>query len=173
MYCTLDGYRRYLTVDESKIGLELPGTRAEPLIRFEYTRSANRGIPAAHVQVHAHRDEIVHLASLRSRRRAKDRADRGEVTRLSELHIPLGGHRFRPCVEDVLEFAAEELGIDAVETWRDAVKAGRESWRRKQTATVVRDCPEEAVRTLVDLGYQIEPPAAGAAPVRVDRLTAY
>jgi hypothetical protein len=39
MYCTLDGRNEYLSVDESKIALELPDTRAATLIRFEYVRS--------------------------------------------------------------------------------------------------------------------------------------
>ena len=173
MHCSLDSHNRYLTVDKSVIALELPGTRAQPLFRFDYDRTPSPGVPAAHVQVHAHRDEIVYLASRPSRRRAKGRAAKGDVTRLSELHIPVGGHRFRPCVEDVLEFAAEEFGIDTVETWRTAIRAGRESWREKQVATVVRDCPHRAAEALVELGYEVLPPDSGAPDGRPDRMTAY
>jgi hypothetical protein len=175
MYCTLDSRNQYLTVDESKIALELPDTRAAPLFRFEYVRASPLTSAAAHIQVHAHRDEIVYLASMRSRFRAKDRAERAERGRmplLSELHIPVGGHRFRPCAEDVLEFVAEEFGIDTKGAWRDAVQRGRADWRRKQTATVVRDSPHEAVRALTEMGYEVTPPSE-PPPERVERLTAF
>jgi hypothetical protein len=51
--------------------------------------AAGAHAPAAHIQLHAHRDEIVCLASLPSKLGARQRADRGTMSTLSDLHIPV------------------------------------------------------------------------------------
>jgi hypothetical protein len=77
---------------------------------------------------------------------------------MSSLHIPVGGSRFRPCLEDFIQFLICECKFDARPGWREQVETGRERWRRRQAATVVRDMPEEAARVLRDLGYIVEAP---------------
>lgn len=67
------------------------------------------------------------------------------VPRMSDLHFPVGGSRFRPCLEDILDMLVRELGVDHQPGWRDALADGRERWRRMQTAAVVRDAPGEAI----------------------------
>lgn len=88
-------------------------------------------------------------------RRAKERRNSDEVPRLDELHFPLGGHRFRPCLEDVLEMLVEEFGVDCNLEGRETLRKGREHWRRRQVGTVVRDAPEEAIKMLSQLGYEV------------------
>jgi hypothetical protein len=84
---------------------------------------------------------------------------------MSERHFPLGGPRFRPCLEDILEMFAVELRVDCSAEGREALRRGRVSWRSLQLATAVRDSPEVAVSTLRDLGYTVswgregDPPA--------------
>ena len=34
------------------------------------------------------------------------------MPQFSDLHIPLGGPRYRPCLEDLLEFLIVEFGLD-------------------------------------------------------------
>lgn len=75
---------------------------------------------------------------------------------MSALHIPVGGARFRPCVEDVIQFLIEECRLDAVPDYGQVLAAGRARWRRTQTKAVVRDFPDEAAGTLRDLGYRVE-----------------
>jgi hypothetical protein len=58
----------------------------------------------------------------------------------------------------VIEFAAEEFGIDTRDGWRTAIRTGRADWRHKQTATVARDCPQEAAQALTEMGYQVTAP---------------
>ena len=71
-------------------------------------------MPAAHIHVHAHRDGLSHaLGKTGSKtKRGKARAEAREVPRMADLHFPVGGHRFRPCLEDVLEMLVTELGVD-------------------------------------------------------------
>lgn len=82
---------------------------------------------------------------------------------MESLHLPVGGDRFRPCLEDVIEFLVVECRFATKEGWRAAVEAGREQWRRTQIRTAVRDAPSEAASALRALGYAVEAPEAGHA----------
>ena len=170
--CSLDHAGRYLAVEQSEIVVRAEGD-AEPLLRFDYMRSPRSDdVPRAHIQVHAHRDAFGYLmgkagtSTTRGRRRAKMTG----TPKLSDLHLPVGGPRFRPCLEDVLEVLVHEFGIDSTAEGIDALRRGREQWRRRQVATVVRDAPEDAAQSLRDLGYTVASPKAGIPPDDVDRL---
>lgn len=164
LQCTWDGHRSFLAIEESKAHVRM-ARKPEPLFRWEYLREPESNVPCAHFHIHAHRDEAVYLlltgkaSNARIKRRAAQLdANTPNVPQLSDLHLPLGGPRFRPCLEDILQFLVEEFGIDCEGGWKDAIHEGRRAWRRLQTGVVVRDCPDEAVRVLEDLGYKIEPP---------------
>lgn len=161
LWCCLDSCHQYLAVEESTYQLIAEVDRA-PIIRFEYERGATRK-PRAHVQVHAHRGALSHLLS---------RARHATPHSMESLHLPVGGDRFRPCLEDVIEFLVVECRFDRQDGWRVAVENGRERWRRTQTRTVVRDAPSEAAAALRALGYTVtapEPPS-GASSDASDRL---
>lgn len=100
-----DSAERYLAIHRSTIAVLLNDV-PEPLYRYDFIADADERIPAAHLNVHGHRDEMVHAMVMAARRlRGKSRdvsLDKGKVTRLSSFHFPLGGHRFRPALEDVL-----------------------------------------------------------------------
>ncbi|MEO3782366.1 hypothetical protein ABGB12_03485 [Actinocorallia sp. B10E7] len=141
------------------------GGRPEPLFRWEYLRKPESNVPSAHFHMHAHRDEIVYLlltggkSNLRIKKRAQQLGEASPtIPQLSSLHLPLGAPRFRPCLEDVLQFLIEEFGIDCEAGWREAIHEGRRAWRRVQTGVVVRDCPDEAARVLKELGYTVVAP---------------
>ncbi|SNR87618.1 hypothetical protein SAMN06265360_12645 [Haloechinothrix alba] len=154
--CCWDSGQDFLAVDQSYVKVYASGS-SEPLFRVEYLRRPD-GVPASHVQVHGHRDEWVHLMMFGDRGRPGKRAKRDKVARLSEFHMPTGGHRFRPCVEDILQSLIEEFGIDVNEDWKRAVEEGRAEFRRLQLRSAVRDSPAEAADALVELGYQVVPP---------------
>lgn len=119
-----------------------------PVIRIHY-RHDLYARPTAHVHVHGHRGALSHLLS---------QAGHDSPHDMSSLHIPVGGARFRPCLEDFIQFLICECRFDALEGWRGPVEAGRERWRRRQAAAVVRDVPEDAARVLRRLGYTVEAP---------------
>jgi hypothetical protein len=165
--CGWDHTGRFLAVRRSTIAAVAEGTE-EPLFRYDYDAGSDDNIPAAHLNVHSHRDELVFAmmaAGHRLRGRARTSAvRRGRVPRVSTLHFPLGGHRFRPSFEDVLEMLVREFGLDTRPGWRAAVCAGRTRWRAVQLRAAVRDDPAGAAEALVDLGYAIRQPAPGGAP---------
>jgi len=151
----------------------MPFGKSEPIWRYDYFPDADWK-PVSYLHVHGHRDEAVHLmvsgdAQRNRRRLARDNFRSG----LSDLHFPLGGDRFRPCLEDVLEMLIQEFGIDCQDTALDAIRASREAWRTKQIAAAVRDHPESAAASLRELGYSVARPQAGAPQARTDRLRRY
>jgi hypothetical protein len=170
-HCEIDSVGRYLAVHSSKIKVMAAGD-AEPLLRYEFLRDAVGDMPSAHIQIHAHRDAFTYVMA-----RAGERSDRGKrrsrrpvVPRLEHLHLPVGGPRFRPCIEDVLEMLVQEFGVDRPDGALQALRAGRESWRRKQIASVVRDAPEDAARVLRELGYDVHGPQDVLPADNIDRL---
>lgn len=166
-YCSWDAPEQFLAVDESEIKV-FAGSRAsgEPLFRYEFMRWPTPDVSGAHIQVHAHRDAITYVMSKagRSSRRGRSLADSDVVPRLSKLHFPLGGPRFRPCLEDVLEMPVVELGVDHPPGGRQALQDGRQNWRRLQLATATRDNPRSAIAALTELGYEVTWRGDGAEP---------
>ncbi len=171
--CTWDTSQRYLAVERSYVQV-YAGAQAsgEPLFRYDYLRAPGRDHPGAHLQVHAHRDGIAHVMSRagRSTRRARRRADETAAPAMSELHFPVGGPRFRPCLEDVLEMLVCELGIDCPDGARETLWKSREAWRRQQLRSAVRDAPRDAAEVLAVLGYTVTPPSGGHPADNLDRL---
>lgn len=157
--CCWDRGADFLAVEASWFHVRL-GDREkdEPLFRYEFVRRPDGLIPASHLQIHAHRDEFLYLLVAGDKGRPKVRQRKGEVPRMSVFHFPLGGHRFRPCIEDVLQALILEFGVDRVDGWRAAIEEGRESWRRTQLKAAVRDAPTDAASVLTDLGWKVVPP---------------
>jgi hypothetical protein len=151
--CQLDSSGTWLAIESSSFSLVASLDRA-PVIRFDYLREPTTA-PAAHVQVHAHRGALTHLLSQAGHPKPHD---------IGALHIPVGGARFRPCLEDVLQFLITDCRFDGHPNWQQAVLAGRERWRRVQARAVTRDFPAEAVETLIALGYEVTPPSGGHPP---------
>lgn len=67
----------------------------------------------------------------------------------------------RPCLEDFLQFLINEFRIDTLPDAFGVLADGRERWRRRQIAALVRDAPDEAVRLLTEIGYDVTPPESG------------
>lgn len=141
----LDRSGQHLAVWKSAYKLLQHRTKSA-ILRVEYERNS-RGVPCSHVQIHAHSGPLTDLLS---------KARHSAPHALESLHIPTGGDRFRPCVEDFIQFLIEECRIVARPGWLEHVEDGRERWRRMQTAAVVRDRPEVAIETLRQMGYFVE-----------------
>lgn len=161
--CIYDGHKQYMAISESRIRVFVEPNGLEPLFRYEYDRHIVGTLPAAHIQFHGSHPELEQAMADcgDSTSRAKARKLGRKRIRLGDLHFPLGGSRFRPTLEDVLEMLIEEFGVQPVGSVRAARKTladAREDWRRTQVATVVRDAPSEAVATLEELGYTVIPP---------------
>ena len=166
LFLDLDRSGRYLKTVRSDTALHSVLDRT-PLLRLEY-RADMRVEPIAHWQFHAERGAFSHLLA---RAHAHDRVKKPHD--LSALHLPVGGERFRPCLEDVLQFLVVDCGVDHLAGWEAAVEAGRERWRRRQLGAAVRDVPEEAARVLRELGYSVVAPDVGELVENTRSLTTW
>lgn len=149
----LDSTETYLAVEQSVFKVTAMVDRT-PIVRYDYDRDA-RSKPSSHIQIHAHRGAISHVLS---------QAGHPKPHALESLHFPTGGARFRPCLEDLLEFLIRDCKFTAKDGWSQAVREGRERWRRLQVRAIARDVPSEAVSVLQGLGYTVTAPTKGAAP---------
>ena len=145
-----------------------PYNAGRPLFTVDYVRDAGRNIPAAHYNFHFPHDDITsQLLNAGNARRGKHHqrtVERGSSPRLADLHFPVGGHRFRPCLEDVIEALRMEFGIDIRDTASAALRDGRRYWRRVQLRAAVSDDPEAAVAELVSKGYEVRWAGNGEEP---------
>lgn len=158
--CRPDATGNHLAVTKSKFTLWPVRKRTPPLFRLDY-QDDMVSAPSAHWQVYAERGDLV--LALANRRVG--------ATELGALHIPVGGARFRPCLEDVLQFAIDDLGVDALGGARRVLDVSRYEWRVRQLKTTVRDAPREASEALRDLGYTVTPPSSGDPTTRAETFT--
>jgi hypothetical protein len=77
---------------------------------------------------------------------------------LERLHLPVGDRRFRPTLEDLVEFLIMEKLADPHRRWKSAIDAGRAGFQDKQLKAAVRRHPDTAVDVLKKLGYTVNPP---------------
>ncbi|MGW1203402.1 hypothetical protein [Streptomyces cyaneofuscatus] len=155
-FCCWDGSSTFMATDQADLHLFYEGV-TDPLLRYEYVRKSKEP-PGAHLQVHAHRDEMAYLLRLAERGRPKQSLRRDKLPRLSEMHLPVGGHRMRPALEDLLLFLQREFAIDTAPGWKSVVDQHLMDWRLMQLKTAVRDAPDAAAQVLRGLGYSVVEP---------------
>lgn len=146
-FCRWDSYGSYLAVEHSKVQVCLHRV-SEPLMRFEYERARTDGLDA-HIQVHGQNDRLGWLAGVTGKLRHPF---------LPSIHLPVGGRRFRTSLEDIIEMAIRDLGVDPKPGWNEPLNASRDEWLDTQTQAVVRDRPDKAAQTLQELGWSVTPP---------------
>jgi hypothetical protein len=173
--CHWDRDGSFMAIDRSHVKIFYYGKRSlTPLLRYEYVRKMTTHPPGAHLQVHAHRDEIAYLLRLADSGRPAKRLKQDKLPQLSEIHLTVGGHRFRPCFEDILGMLIDEFSVDTVDGWEKIIQQGIERWRTKQLLTAIRDLPDVAAQKLTAMGWSVKPPADRIPPQRtsVPRLFA-
>jgi hypothetical protein len=79
---------------------------------------------------------------------------------LGKMHLPTGTRRFRPTVEDVVEFLVVEGIVEARDGWERVLNASRDRFHRRQLHAVIRRHPDLAAEQLRIQGYRIDDPAA-------------
>ncbi len=135
---SLDHEQKYLAVKSSFIGVYAEDNDPSCLCHFDYERE-KPDYPEAHLQVFGDSPALAAWAG-----RAQDRG-------LHRLHFPVGGRRYRPCLEDVIEFMVTEKLAVGRDGWQDVVEAGREDLRRQQLRAAVRNDPDTARQMLSEL----------------------
>ncbi|RMI14216.1 hypothetical protein [Cellulomonas triticagri] len=159
LYQTLDHSGAHLKTTRTDFGVFSTLDRT-PLLRLEY-RSDMREDPVCHWQFHAERGAFTHLLSIAN---SSDARRVPSPHDLSKVHLPVGGERFRPCLEDFVEMLIRDCGVDAAPGWQSALTAGRERWRRRQFRTSVRDLQDEAAAVLEAHGWTLTPPTFAYEP---------
>lgn len=130
-----DDSGRFLMVKSSYVGLFRDPAAEELLLHYDYERNKGGGYPEAHLQVHATSGSWSGLT---------DRT-------LSRLHLPVGGRRFRPSLEDLIEFMIVEGLVEGRDGWEQLIERGRSEYRRTQLNALTRSNPTDAAETLRDM----------------------
>jgi hypothetical protein len=137
---SLDKTGRFLTVFSSFFSVQTGPQEASCLCHFDYERDKPGGYPEAHLQVNGVSPA---LASWPGKTNTRE---------LGRLHFPVGGRRFRPTVEDVIEFLIVEGLAEPREGWRTALDARRRDWERIQLRAAMRSDPESSAELLGEFG---------------------
>ena len=140
----LDEEGRYLAVHSSTMGLCIWPDTGRSVVRIEFDRDKRRH-PAAHVHIEGASLELGYAWGALGHSLPK---------RLADLHFPVGGLRYRPSLEDFVEFLiAEGLVGGFHDGWREALDESREQYERIQLKAAVRHDPDAAYEALEAAGF--------------------
>lgn len=145
VYLDGDGY---LTVEQSVYFLSTgpDSNHLTELLHYDYERD-KEGYPEAHIQVIASSEAWDAVLASSGRPKAG----------VGKLHLPVGGRRFRPALEDLIEALINERILDGAPGWPRIVKEHRDEFRRLQLRAAIRRDPEVAALALQALGYTVTP----------------
>jgi hypothetical protein len=132
-----DGYPRIL---KSRFALYAEQNyESDPLFRYEYQRG-DKPYPQAHFHVHGQSEVLDRLGISQTE------------TPLRKIHFPVGGKRYRPILEDLLEMLILHGWATGRAGWEAAIEEGRERYYKTQLGAAVRADPDAAIRVLRDMG---------------------
>ena len=143
----LDDAGDFLTTSRSTYTLQ--GDDAEtPIITYDFVREPPNRYPEAHIHLHGQSDAL---------QRMLESCGLGD-RKPADLHIPVGGRRFRPCLEDIIEFCILEELVTPRDGWREALDDGRREYHERQVRAAVRRFPTHAAEVLTNEGWQVRKP---------------
>lgn len=138
--CFLDE-NGYLTVDSSFCGIYADENGLACLCHYDYERDKPT-YPEAHLQVHGNSDALTKMIQASGRK----------PVGLDRLHLPVGGRRYRPCLEDILEFLIVEGFVRGRGGWKEVLDKERDRFLEIQLRAAVRRHPEVARSVLEEVG---------------------
>lgn len=156
-----DDRNEHMAVLSSAYSLLIDAETNRPAVRIEYERDGgyepgrsegqNHRRPAAHVQIDGSSEPIAFVQGLNGEKRLRG---------LGRFHIPVGGRRYRPTLEDFIEFLfLEKLIPNLHPSGRQVIDEHRNEWMKLQLRAAIRNDPGVAVEKLEDMGYVIQNPA--------------
>lgn len=134
-----DDEEAYLMVRQSVMLLSSSSDPSNVLLHYDYERDKD-DYPDAHLQIRATSEAWEAVA-----------ARAGANRPLERMHLPVGGRRFRPSLEDLIAFLITEKLAEPRRGWEQAVHEGRERFRKIQLSAAIRRDPETARRALENL----------------------
>lgn len=143
----LDAEGEHLTVAKSQYGLYVDEDLQEMALHYDYDREPGNVYPLAHVQMSGQCDALDAIGQ---------RA--GVVKEVKDYHLPVGGKRFRPSLEDLVEFLIVEGIAEGADGWEGVVREHRATWERVQLMAAVRRNERAAAEQLEAMGWKVSPP---------------
>lgn len=138
----------YLVVTRSAVSIYLEESPDSPcFFRYEFRRDGSAPYPDPHLHIEG-ASEALRLLNEKT----------GQKKGLGQLHFPLGGKRYRPSLEDFLEFMICEGFVAGKEGWQDAMEIYRSDFYNYQLAAATKDDPATAIQALEELGYKVKRP---------------
>lgn len=148
----VDSFNEHLRVRKTTSALRANISKT-PLLRYEFEYHMSKA-PTAHWHVHAENGTLSHVLTLAQQAGKKHL----QPHYLHSLHLPVGGPRMRPGLEDWLQFLVQGCGFDALGDWEKVLAESRAAYRLRQARAIARDAPFEVAEELRALGFKIEPP---------------
>jgi hypothetical protein len=151
MHLEADNEQRYMMVKQSMTMVVLDADLPRELLHYDYERDKNKdekGYPEGHLQICASSGDW-DIACQRSGQ---------EALPLSKMHLPIGpvgGGRFRPSLEDVIEFLIVEELVESRTDWKAALDKTRRPFQELQLKAAVRRNQELAVDALRAEGWTV------------------
>lgn len=121
------------------------GADENVLLHYDYERDKPDDYPEAHLQV---------CATSPAWEEAGRRLD-GRTRLLDRLHLPVGGRRFRPTIEDLIEFLTTEKLAESHEGSSYALAESRRGFHERQLRAAVRRSPDVAIAQLERQGFTV------------------
>ena len=145
----LDDSGEFLTAERSTYILGASDAEAT-VFAYDYVREPPNDYPEAHLHLYGECEALramLDLCGLDKRQPA-------------DLHLPVGGRRFRPCLADIIEFCIVERLVTPRKGWESTLDQGRGRYHETQLRAAVRRNPTPAADVLRHQGWQVIEPAA-------------
>lgn len=144
----MDPEDAFLAVTRSAIHVHADAHGRTTFFHYDYDRNPTNRYPNPHVQALG---ESAALAAIWTR-------SSGAECRLGDIHFPVGGRRFRPTLEDVIEMLAVEHLVVPRAGWEAVVEQHRQRWEEIQVKATVRRHTGWAAQVLRAHGWTVLPP---------------
>jgi hypothetical protein len=153
----LIGPKGHFGIESSSFGFTVSKESSRPIVRIEFDRDKgfepdHDGVGlhvrnAAHVQIHGESNDLGYV---------KGRLGLNPKKTLADIHFPVGGRRFRPTLEDFIEFLhAEQLIPELKPDAREVLNSNREEWLKIQLKAAIENDIDTSLEALKNLGYKI------------------
>lgn len=140
---------RYLKTEWSEFGLFVwtkTKNKPAPVIRLEVEATQNPDAwNVAHLQVHGESHALGQVWGARKERNPRS---------LQHLHLPVGGFRYRPCLEDFIEFLIEEDLVPGKPGWKRAIERTRSEYHRTQLSALIAKNLDAARAAVAEFGEE-------------------
>ena len=123
----------------------------QSVLTYDYTQNPDNDYPRAHLHFDGNSvilDKLLNITHVPDKKSA-------------DLHIPVGSPRFRPCLEDVIEFCIVEGLVTPDPDWQLCLNRSRKKYLDDQLRSAILERRDLAIEILKDLGYSVRDPASG------------